>query len=913
MKPGAAAAMLLATLISSGGSRPLDARVAAQSAPQADDDLAVRQLLRRLEQAALAAETSAYLSLVGHTADRQAASAFAETELRHGATRAVVQERDRRGLAGSLPGNGYRLTVDAFVEYGDRGRVATWQLDIRRMDDDWRIVAQSRVSFVENLYRLSLNPRKQFAARNFTIVAEDLVLTLAEGSVFVAETDQGVTALVLLGRGDMRFQPDSDTEKGQVRIFAGSDVIASRFDAAFVRVGTFAAHADPAALIPRDVDPRDLRRAQQLFREESVKSFAVDLADLAHDAWSLLPTADDFLAEIRTRQFDTLTYARSATEAEDISLFDRHRHRNIALYASKDRLAARGRFYNEDELAPFDVLDYDIAITMIPPRRWIDGRARMRLRVRAPSVGQLTIRLADTLVLRSVVSDQYGPLFALRVTNQNTILVNLPATLVQGTDMSITLEYAGLLEPQPSNHETMALAQRGEGALLPLADPFVHAESHYLYSNRAYWYPQSMVTDYATATIHITVPAAYSCVATGEQSADSPRIVTGGDAAAPRKLYMFTAERPLRYLGFIVSRLERADRWTVAFDRKETASPGGPRRAFDPTIAPYAKLDLIVDANPRQTNGRSVAERAVDIVQFYESLVGDSPYSAFTVALLDSDLPGGHSPGYFAVIDQPLPGSPVTWRNDPAAFSNYPEFFLAHEVAHQWWGGAVGWRNYHEQWLSEGFAQYFAALYADKFRGLTVFTGIMRQMRKWALEQSDQGPVYLGYRVGHIKGDGRAFRAIVYNKGAAVLHMLRRLIGDDSFFRGLRSFYTASRFTKVGTENLRAAMEEQSGRSLERFFERWIYSDGLPKVEFNYRVDSSNKTATLTFEQTGELFDIPVTATLRYLDRGAEDVLVPLSERRTELRVPLHGKLRSIEINKDDGSLVEVRKGRQIS
>src|SRR5262245_44740594 len=116
MKPRAAAAMLLATLISSGGGHPLDARVAAQSAPQADDDLTVGQLLRRLERAALAAETSAYLSLVGPAADQQAASAFAETELRQGATRAVVQERDRRRLAGSLPGNGYRLTVDAFVE-----------------------------------------------------------------------------------------------------------------------------------------------------------------------------------------------------------------------------------------------------------------------------------------------------------------------------------------------------------------------------------------------------------------------------------------------------------------------------------------------------------------------------------------------------------------------------------------------------------------------------------------------------------------------------------------------------------------------------------------------------------------------------------------------------------------------------
>ena len=151
------------------------------------------------------------------------------------------------------------------------------------------------------------------------------------------------------------------------------------------------------------------------------------------------------------------------------------------------------------------------------------------------------------------------------------------------------------------------------------------------------------------------------------------------------------------------------------------------------------------------------------------------------------------------------------WRNDPAAFSNYPEFFIAHELAHQWWGQAVGWRNYHEQWLSEGFAQYFAALYAERYRGADVFAGVMRQMRKWGMDESDQGPVYLGYRLGHIRGESKVFRALAYNKSAAVLHMLRRLVGDDAFFRGIRRFYRMSRFRKAGTEDFRLAMEAETG------------------------------------------------------------------------------------------------------
>jgi len=742
---------------------------------------------------------------------------------------------------------------------------------------------------------------------------------LVEGTVFVVETNQGVTGLVLLGHGEMNFHPTPDTEKGQVRIFAGSETLESRFDAAFVRLGTYETHADPSILKARPVDPRDLKRAEQVFREESPKSFVVDLADLTRDTWSILPGEDDFLAEIRTRRFDTLTYTRSASEAEDISFFERRRHRNIAVYASKSKLASRGRFYNEDDLAAFDVVDYDIDVTSVPERQWIDGRAVMRLKVRAPSLGQLTIRLADSLVVRSVFSDQFGRLFSLRVMNQNAILVNLPATVLQDTEMTVTIEYSGRLEPQAPERETLMLQQR-DPAFVPAEadDPFVSKpEPTFLYSNMSYWYPQSTVTDYATATIQITVPGNYTCVASGEQRSDSPQTVaTAASGAQPRKLYAFSAARPLRYFSFLVTRLNRADRWTVVFDGDDPA-PDPPKTTTTRGEQPYKKLDLIVETHPRQTGrGKGVAERAVDVVQFYESLIGDSPYSAFSVAVIESQLPGGHSPGYFAVLNQPSSNTGLTWRNDPASFAAYPEFFLAHEVAHQWWGQAVGWRNYHEQWLSEGFAQYFAALYAQKFRGDDVFASVVRQMRRWAMNESDQGPVYLGYRVGHVKNEGRAFRAVIYDKGAMVLHMLRRLLGDDVFFKGLRRFYAASRYTKVGTENLRAAMEAESGRSLERFFERWIYNGTLPRVTFSYRIEQSSgpggpngsagQTVVLHFEQTTDVFDFPLTVTLQYADRKPAEVLVPITDKVVDMRVPLEGTLRGVDATHDEATLAEI-------
>ena len=111
-------------------------------------------------------------------------------------------------------------------------------------------------------------------------------------------------------------------------------------------------------------------------------------------------------------------------------------------------------------------------------------------------------------------------------------------------------------------------------------------------------------------------------------------------------------------------------------------------------------------------------------------------------------------------------------------------------------------------------------------------TGIVRQMYRSALEASDQGPIWLGYRIGHLKSDSRMFRATVYNKSALVLHMLQRLVGDVAFSRGLQRFYGESRFRRVGTDDLRAAMEAEWGQSLERFFERWVYGSAVPQVSW---------------------------------------------------------------------------------
>lgn len=894
-----------------------------------EEDVSVQNFLQALEASITKADLNAFGALVSENADPDTGADLFEAMIPKGITRVVVKERDRTALQGTLPGEGFRLVIEFFVETSARGRIATWNIDIRRPRGDdlgpqpWHIVAADRLASIEGLHKLSLRPDRQYSARNLVIRAIDFELRLPAGDVFVSDTADGTTAMVLIGDGTMVFQPMPKEEKGQLKLFAGTESLDTPFTSAFVRMNPFEfdQRVGDGMLEEVPVDTRTFRRATSLFDEGVPKSFNLDLNDLSREVWSLLPGPGDFVAEVRTRRFDDLTYARSSNEAEDITLFQRARKRNISAYASEQKLASRGRFFDEDELVDYDVLDYDIDAAFYPERAWFDGRAKLKLRVKAAAIGVLTLRFADSLNVSSVASDEFGRLLYLRVKNQNSILVNLPSAVPRDATLSLTVAYSGRLDRQNNLDESIALQNRNSQPDEIVAVP---PEQKWLFSNRSYWYPQNQVTDYASARVRLTVPSEFAVVASGIAEPGSPvaappAVLENSSRSVARATYSFSSPQPLRYLAFVVSRMARVDAATVALDIvpvKTTLDMAGTSTLQQqvtrlnsavaiPPVGARNTVALTIDANRRQeSRGRDSVSTAADILRLYASLTGDVPYDAVAIAMVEDDVPGGHAPGYFAMMNNPPPVTQVNWRNDPAAFSNFPEFFLAHELAHQWFGQAVGWKNYHEQWLSEGFTQYFAALYARERRGENAFRDVLRQFRKWALEDSDQGPIYLGYRLGHIKNETRVFRAIVYNKGAAVLHMLRRLIGDQAFFAGLKSFYGDNRFRKAGTDDLRKAMEAASGENLGRFFERWVYDSAIPRVRYSTAVDGQDLVVSV--EQLGDVFDLPITFGVTYTDGKTAEFVVVATSTTTEARFPLTGTVRTVEANPDGAAIAVI-------
>jgi Peptidase family M1 domain len=859
----------------------------------------VTPLLHRFEQALNKSDKSALTEMFSPDVETSKIDVYIGSLLMPGAVKTTLRLRDRSPLEGAPPGDGFSLVVEFFIETPGRARIMTAGMDMRRPPNgdlaSWRFVGAEGLTFVEGLYKLRIDKRP-LTARNLEVTSEDLVLQLPEGTVYRVECDDGVTGLILLGRGVMTFSPTATAERGQLRLFSGNDTLSSPFDAAFVRLSPsdYKQRVSVSSLTEASADPRLARRAEEVFADHAMKSFNVDLQDLSADAWYLLPPIGDFLAEIETRRFDTLTYTLTSEQAEDISVFRRKDRLTLALYPSVGKLAARGRFYSDDALRDYDVLDYNVEASIDPERRTLRGRARLLIRIRSTSVSSLRLRLAETLAVSGVTSVEYGRLLHLRIRGQNTVVINLPRVVLQDSDLTLVITYAGEVPNQELDTDTIAVApdaqEQGPGA--DVREPAL------LLSNRSNWYPQNPVPDYATASLRIFVPPGYTCVASGHPLPATDvvalRDILGGHEGPS---FAFRADQPLRYLALVVSRLARIGEGRVVIENQ--TDPGSGVDSIAVSVSSHNSL---------RGQSRQVAVDTQAILQFYASLMGDAPYTSAAVALIESDLPGGHSPGYFAVISTPVSFATMNWRGDPASFENFPQFFLAHELAHQWWGQAIGWKNYHEQWISEGFAQYFAALYAQRSRGDRVFGDMLRQFRRWSLSESDQGPVHLGSRLGLVKRDPRVFRALVYNKGAAVLHMLRRLLGDEVFFKGLRRFYMDRRYQKAGTEDFERAMEAESGHVLDRFFERWIYGSSIPRLRYGTQI--GDKQVVVRFEQTGDqVFDIPVTVTITYADGRTANVVVPVTDLEVERTIPTEGAVRRVQVNQDSAALAEFAEG----
>ena len=189
----------------------------------------------------------------------------------------------------------------------------------------------------------------------------------------------------------------------------------------------------------------------------------------------------------------------------------------------------------------------------------------------------------------------------------------------------------------------------------------------------------------------------------------------------------------------------------------------------------------------------------------------------------------------------------LTLLDERAALDHDVDALVSHELAHQWWGDLLTCREWSEAWLNEGFASYFEYVWREQAKGRdeadcelladtdSYLAEAGRYQRPVVCRQYDE-PIHL-------------FDAHLYDKGARILHMLRHALGDGPFWRAIGHYARKHANGSVETRDLARAIEEATGRGVERMLDRWIARPGHPELEGRWSWDDDRKVGTLALAQ----------------------------------------------------------------
>ncbi|MBS4036295.1 MAG: M1 family metallopeptidase [Ignavibacterium sp.] len=166
--------------------------------------------------------------------------------------------------------------------------------------------------------------------------------------------------------------------------------------------------------------------------------------------------------------------------------------------------------------------------------------------------------------------------------------------------------------------------------------------------------------------------------------------------------------------------------------------------------------------------------------------------------------------------------------------NNFFRDIYAHELAHQWWGNAVGLKSWDDIWLSEGFATYSEALYNEYKFGRDA-------LRSFMLSKFDEN------FTGTLYSPENLFSSLVYDKGAWVLHMLRNEVGDSIFLKIIRRFFEEFKYSSASIEDFKNICEIVSGKDLYKFFDQWIITgDDQIKLEYEFDITEQDRNYILS-------------------------------------------------------------------
>jgi hypothetical protein len=774
------------------------------------------------------------------------------------------------------------------------------------------------------LRSVKVDPGQVYVLRHAQLTRDRAKLFFNRGYLgFFTKTAGEITGAVYLGEGEILLIPPTQVEKESLARFAQTPILEEQFTMAILRftdqtarelmaVGERPEPDDPER--PPDFPQRWNSSPRLLALEDSPRIFE----DLIGDR-----TMPYFHARLEGTTLKWFDFVEDERCPEAVSVMAARRNGDelfVDRWCAFPSKTSAARFVHQ---APGMVkaVSFDID-THLEPDNSMKGRAELVLESLSSSDRVLTFDFSRLLKISEVLDPQGHALAAYQYPLQEDIdagdqskgwmQVVLPAPHPLGERFRLRFNYQGNVITDVGN-KVLSVGERGG------------------------WYPNLGIASPASFDLKFDYPESLTLVATGQRIEKETK---GGQTHS-----RWRSDGVFRIAGFNLGPYHSVDRRVgkttvevyatreaeAALENQHTGKMvphfvlSYPSRTRAPALSMSPEMvPPLAPAALLQTMADSVAEA----LEYFESLFGPFPYSRLAI----SQIPGNFGQGWPELVYLPTLSFLRKSERYELGLPQKAEDLLghgmvAHEIAHQWWGNLLGWKTYHDQWLSEGLATYAAALdLARQKDGDRRFHELLRGYKLDLLSKGKSdiineasGPIWLGQRLSNSMTPN-GYDTIVYKKACWVLHMLRELLRDPStgsderFFRLLHDFVATYQGSEVSTEDfvrhaakyMTRPSDLEHNHRLDWFFNEWVYETGVPTYKLQSSVKQLSPKKFLvqgTIAQSGVSNDfemlVPVVADMGK-DKKATLAHVAVSEDGGRFKFTTSVRPRRLAIDEDN-------------
>ncbi len=484
-----------------------------------------------------------------------------------------------------------------------------------------------------------------------------------------------------------------------------------------------------------------------------------------------------------------------------------------------------------------DVDNYAIDAEINPRTQTLTANVKVRFIPLDNDVSSASFELNNAFNVSRVVDDSGRQIPASRSNQDFSVHLTFPAPLSKGKPSTLTFSYDGRLTGQE------------ESPIYGIKFGAIQNDFAYL-MYPARWFPVSGYSvDRFTANLNITVPNGYKVVASGLSNSQA--------AGAGKTAFSFQFNKP-SFPGSIA---------VVQGDPVKVSSEG---------------VTTSIYFRKKQDMANQYGGETGSIMSFLTSLYGLAPQANLTLVETEDGTPNGYSaPGIIFLSPHGI-GNQVASR------------LLANQLARQWWEDLVSPINRDHLWLENGNARYAELLWDEHANGPGAFEQDLHDTYVEAMTV-DNPPLI---QAGRLDDYSPEYWALTAGKGAAVLNMLRTVIGADNFNKLMTSFPEKYGWQSVSTVDFRKMAEEISGQNLQYFFVQWLESSGAPEFKMEYTVFRTQKGFRVMgkISQDLDTFQMPVDLKIE-TEGNPETKRIDVVGTSSEFTVDTFGKPKTVTID----------------